>query len=231
MVADVVVVHWPEQRDELPRLAEQRVPRLLLVAPAADPPEAGDVLQDRVRLPGDERDVRARLSGMRRRAADMDVAPVIDEHGRLLFRRTWVQLSPIHERLARRLIGADEGVVAECDLLGDGWPGGNPSSNALRVHLHRLRPLVLPLGLEIRSVRGEGWVLQPAMAVGSRSDLGTAGNPPRPLDPATGENRRCRQPVARLVPNISSRVTGRRPRSAMMACSWSNRWVTVGWLA
>ncbi|MDQ1427458.1 MAG: two-component system, OmpR family, response regulator [Acidimicrobiaceae bacterium] len=159
-MADVVVVHWPEQRDELPRLAEQGVPRLLLVAPTADPPEAGDILQDWVRLPGDERDVRARLSGLRRRAADLDPTPAIDGHGRLLFHRKWVQLSPIHERLARRLVGAGEGVVAEKDLLEQGWPGGNPSSNALRVHLHRLRRLIVPLGLEIRGVRGEGWVLQ-----------------------------------------------------------------------
>jgi DNA-binding response OmpR family regulator len=57
-------------------------------------------------------------------------------------------------------VGAGEGVVAEKDLLEQGWPGGNPSSNALRVHLHRLRRLIVPLGLEIRGVRGEGWVLQ-----------------------------------------------------------------------
>ncbi len=158
-VTDVVVVHWPEQRDEIPRLARQRVPRLLLVAPAADPPEAGDALQDWVRLPGDERDFRARLSGLRRRAAE-DVTPAIDNHGRLVFRQAWIQLSPIHERLARALLAADEGVVAEQDLLDEGWPGGNPSSNALRVHLHRLRRYIAPLGLEIRGVRGEGWVLQ-----------------------------------------------------------------------
>jgi len=126
----------------------------------ADPPEAGDVLQDWVRLPGDERDVMARLSGLRRRAADLDPRPTIDSHGRLLFHRQWVQLSPIHERLARCLLGAREGVVTEKDLLDNGWPGGDPSSNALRVHLHRLRRLILPLGLEIRGVRGEGWVMQ-----------------------------------------------------------------------
>jgi two-component system OmpR family response regulator len=158
--ADVVVIHWPEQRDELKRLADHRVPRLLLVAPAADPPEADDVLQDWVRLPGDERDVRARLSGLRRRAAELEAAPVIDRHGRLVFRRSWVQLSPIHERLARRLLETADGVAAEQSLLERGWPGGQPSSNALRVHLHRLRRLVAPLGLEIRCVRNEGWVLQ-----------------------------------------------------------------------
>jgi hypothetical protein len=163
-VTDVVVVHWPEQRDELARLASQGVPRLLLVAPAADPPDGGDALQDWVRLPGDERDVRARLSGLRRRAANRDPAATVDGHGRLLFRGSWVQLSPIHERLARRMIDGAEAVVAEEALLDHGWPDGHPSSNALRVHLHRLRRLIAPLGLEIRGVRGEGWVLQPTPA-------------------------------------------------------------------
>jgi hypothetical protein len=158
-VTDVVVVHWPEQRDEIPRLARQRVPRLLLVAPAAEPPETADVLQDFVRLPGDERDVRARLSGLRSRA-DADITPRIDSHGRLVFRQQWVQLSPIHERLIGRLLAADEGVVPEKVLMEEGWPGGDPSSNALRVHLHRVRRGIQPLGLEIRGVRGEGWVLQ-----------------------------------------------------------------------
>jgi hypothetical protein len=39
------------------------------------------------------------------------------------------------------------------------------------------------------------------------------------------------RPVLRLVPNISSRVTGCRPREAMISAIWGKRWVTVGWLA
>jgi len=162
-LANVVVVHWPEQQDEIPRLAEERVPRLLLVAPAAEPPDTTDALQDWVRLPGDARDVRARLVGLRRRAdrARRDSMPRLDGRGRLLSGTSWVQLSPIHERLVERLLAADQAVVAEEELQQAGWPGGAPSSNALRVHLHRLRGLIGPVGLEIRGVRGEGWVLQP----------------------------------------------------------------------
>jgi two-component system OmpR family response regulator len=161
-MADVVVVQWPEERDEVERLAELRIPRLLLVAPAADPPDGGDALQDWVRLPSDDRDIRARLNNLRRRAADRDVAPTVDRHGRLVFRRSWVQLSPIEERLAVLLVEAREGVVSEEGLLRAGWPSGRASSNALRVHLHRLRRRVMTLGLEIRHVRSDGWILQAA---------------------------------------------------------------------
>jgi two-component system OmpR family response regulator len=161
-VPDVVVIQWPEQEGEVERLAELRIPRLLFVAPAADPPDGGDALQDWVRLPSEDRDIRARLNTLRRRAADLEPAPAVDRHGRLVFRRSWVQLSPIEERLAVLLVEAREAVVPEERLLHAGWPGGRPSSNALRVHLHRLRRRVEPLGLEIRSVRSDGWILQTA---------------------------------------------------------------------
>jgi DNA-binding response OmpR family regulator len=136
------------------------------VAPAADPPETGDVLQDWVRLPSEDRDIRARLNSLRRRAAHLEDSPVVDRHGRLLFGRSWVQLSPIEERLARLLVEAGQTVVAEERLLRVGWPSGQPSSNALRVHLHRLRRRVKPLRLEIRSVRSDGWILQPSGEIG-----------------------------------------------------------------
>jgi DNA-binding response OmpR family regulator len=157
---DVVVVHWPEEREEVKRLADRRVPRLLLVAAAADPPDLDDVLQDWVRLPGDERDFRARLGVLRQRAADLVAPPVIDRHGRLVVGAAWVQLSPIEEGLGRALIDAFGLVVSEQALVDGGWPSGRATSNALRVHLHRLRKRIESLGLEIQVVRNEGWVLQ-----------------------------------------------------------------------
>jgi DNA-binding response OmpR family regulator len=159
-VADVAVVRWPEERDEVERLARLRLPRLLLIAESADPPEGADVLQDWVRLPGDERDLLARLTALRGRATTMSHPPSVDDHGRLHFRSSWAQLSPINGRLGRALSDAFNTVVAEDELLAKGWPADRPSSNALRVHLHRLRRRVRPLGLEVQAVRGEGWVLQ-----------------------------------------------------------------------
>jgi two-component system OmpR family response regulator len=159
-VADVAVVRWPEERAEVERLARLHLPRLLLVAESADPPEESDVLQDWVRLPGDERDVLARLTALRGRASRMSRPPSVDDHGRLHFRSAWAQLSPINGRLGRALSDAFNSVVAEDELRARGWPADQPSSNALRVHLHRLRRRVRPLGLEVLAVRGEGWVLQ-----------------------------------------------------------------------
>jgi two-component system OmpR family response regulator len=161
-MTDVVIVRWPEERAEVARLAGQQVPRLLLVAAEADPPEPGDVLQDWVRLPSDDRDFRARISGLRLRAADRAAPPTLDRHGRMLYRGRWAQLSPTEERLGAALAESFGSVVSDERLLAQGWPGAHASANALRVHLHRLRRRLDPLGLEVRVVRSEGWVLQPA---------------------------------------------------------------------
>jgi hypothetical protein len=48
---DVVLVLWPDEAPQLPRLVTAGTPRLLLVAPDASPPEDGDCLQDWIRLP------------------------------------------------------------------------------------------------------------------------------------------------------------------------------------
>jgi DNA-binding response OmpR family regulator len=159
-VTEVVVLSWPADDGKLPLLAERRVPRLLLVEPEADPPVTDDLLEDWIRLPSDERDIRARLLTLRSRAAGVLAEPAIDGHSRFIFRDAWVALSPIEERLACVLADDFNLIVTEQKLLKQGWPHGAPSSNALRVHLHRLRQRIRPLGLELRAIRSQGWVLQ-----------------------------------------------------------------------
>ena len=56
---DVVVVRWPDEQPRLERLRSAGTPRLLLVAPEAPPPVPLDPLEDWVRLPADDRDLRA----------------------------------------------------------------------------------------------------------------------------------------------------------------------------
>jgi len=66
---DVVLVLWPDEAPQLPRLATAGIPRLLLVAPDASPPADGDCLQDWIRLPAADGDVRARVVALERRSA------------------------------------------------------------------------------------------------------------------------------------------------------------------
>jgi DNA-binding response OmpR family regulator len=159
-VADVVVLSWPGDRDEANRLASLRVPRLFLVDADADPPLAEDPLADWVRLPVEERDLRARLATLRQRAGDRVAPnPRVDQHGRLLYREHWVALSRAEERLARVLVARFGDVVPDHELVEAGWGDGTPNANVLRVHIHRLRRRVEPLGLGVRGLRQGGYAL------------------------------------------------------------------------
>jgi DNA-binding response OmpR family regulator len=102
----------------------------------------------------------ARIAALRQRAEAISDPPAVDGHGRLHFRGGWAQLSPINARLARALSEVFNSVVSEAELFARGWPDASPTSNVLRVHLHRLRRGVQSLGLDVLAVRSEGWVLQ-----------------------------------------------------------------------
>jgi len=160
LARDVVVVRWPEEAPEAKRLGELAQPRLLLVAPDADPPEGGACEEDWVRLPADDRDIAARLHALRRRVDRHQVAPTLDGRGRLIHRGKWVALSPIEERLVTSLVERFGTVVAAADMARMAWPDEKATANAFRVQLLRLRQRIAPLGLEIRGVRGRGLVLE-----------------------------------------------------------------------
>jgi two-component system OmpR family response regulator len=157
--AEVAVLNWPEQAEAVRALAADGKPRLLLVAPHADPPLSSDVLEEWVRLPADERDVAARMLRLTSRSVSWP-GPRVDASGRLLFDDRWVALSPTEARIARVLAEHFEAVVPEAELGRRGWPGASWQANALRVHLTRLRRRLSPLGLEVRGVRGQGLVMQ-----------------------------------------------------------------------
>jgi len=158
--SDVAVLHWPAQAEEADALAVDGRPRLLLVAADADPPVAEDSMCEWVRLPADERDVAARILILTRRLGPVGGRPFVDASDRLLFHDSWVALSPIEARLASVLVENFESVVAEAELGRRGWQEKTWRAGSLRVHMTRLRRRLAPLGLEVRSIRLQGFVLQ-----------------------------------------------------------------------
>ncbi len=73
----VALVRWPQNDHERRRLADARVPRLLLVDPDAPPPHPWGIDEDWVRLPADPEDVRLRLGMLSRRTGAP--VPCLDE--------------------------------------------------------------------------------------------------------------------------------------------------------
>lgn len=154
------MLRWPDDRAEVERAAAAGLPRLLLLGPETEPPEGGDCAEDWVRLPAEDRDVGARIRALSRRATHHQARPEVDGQGRLLHHGAWVALSPLEVGFARLLVERYGSVVAPEELSRAGWGDEIPTANALRVQLHRLRQRIAPLGLEIRSIRNFGVILQ-----------------------------------------------------------------------
>lgn len=157
---DVVLVRWPEENFHLGELRGTGTPRLLLVGPGAPPPDSVDPLEDWIRLPAEDRDVRARVATLEARAANGTPIPEIDEDGLLRYRERWVSLSPVERELAGALVERFGAVVGRDLMARRAWPTGAPTRNALDVHILRLRRRIAPLGLEVRTVRSRGYLLQ-----------------------------------------------------------------------
>ena len=164
IVMDITLIRWPAEEQRLPKLRDARLPRLLLVDEDGPPPLITDELEDWIRVPAPEQDLRARVESLSYRAASTGVLiPEIDEHGVVRYRAGHTTVPPVEARLARLLVDHFRAVVSRKDLSEAGWPGGHASRNALDVHVLRLRRRLSEAGLSIRTVRSRGYLLEPLL--------------------------------------------------------------------
>ncbi|MDQ6614227.1 MAG: helix-turn-helix domain-containing protein [Actinomycetota bacterium] len=158
---DVVLVRWPAEAVRRAQLALRQLPRLLLLEDNAVPPQPADCLEDWIRVPATEIDVRSRCSALASRAEQhVSASPTLDDDGVLRFGGVWVPLPPVEARLTDALLQRFGAVVSREGLARAGWPDGAPGRNALDVHVLRLRRRIQPLGLVIRTVRSRGYLLE-----------------------------------------------------------------------
>ncbi|MEX2293722.1 MAG: helix-turn-helix domain-containing protein, partial [Acidimicrobiales bacterium] len=159
---DVVVLRWPAERGQVDELRRRRCPRLLLIEEGA-PPAPADELEDWIRVPAADADLRARLHELERRAASSrSPSPILDVDGVLRMESAWVSLPPVEARLTAALLERFGAVVSREDLAAAGWPAGAPGRNALDVHMVRLRRRLATVTLAIRTVRSRGYLLESA---------------------------------------------------------------------
>lgn len=162
----IAVVDWPGEAARLEDLRCLGVPRLVAIRPEADAIVPGDDLEDWVRLPADERDVRARLGQLRDCARRRPASPVVDEAGRVIFGGRWVAVSVVEERLVRALVERFGEVIRHDHLLATAWPGRTDRA-ILRPVMCRLRRRVASLGLELLNIRDVGYLLHAQSPTGS----------------------------------------------------------------
>jgi DNA-binding response OmpR family regulator len=158
---NVALVRWPDEAPTRETLRSAALPRVLLLVGGEPPPEPVDDLEDWVRVPVSDADLRARVDWLRRRLEpNGSSVPLLDDDGLVHVDGRWVSLPPVEARLARAMLDRFGAVVSRDALARAGWPQGAPGRNALDVHVLRLRRRLDPLGLVIRTVRSRGYLLE-----------------------------------------------------------------------
>lgn len=159
---EVEILRWPDEGEQLEQARSCGRPRLLLVDDADQPPAIVDPLEDWTRTSADPRDVQTRVETLARRAEPRSERPLVDGSGLLHFDSRWVALSPVEASLATVLVERFGAVVGREGLARSAWREGVPTRNALDVQMVRFRRRIESLGLEVRTVRSRGYLLQQA---------------------------------------------------------------------
>ena len=158
-VDGVRLLRWPADDHIRTALADAGVPRILLIAPGAAPPEHWDELEDWVRLPLDPDELQGRARTLRRRARASD-RPWFDGDGLLRVGERWFDL-PAGPRAVVALLVARFGEVVYDDELAKAYleSGGSARESARKTMIVRVRQRLTDMGLELHNVRDAGYLL------------------------------------------------------------------------
>ena len=164
----MTLLRWPEEGAARHRLAAERRPRLLLLAPGVTPPDDLDELEDWLRLPMEADELAARCDTLAARAAHVRPRAVglrLDDGVLTGADGRGVALPGLESRLFALLLARSEAVVGRPAPLAAGWPDGPPADpRAVDGVLRRLRRRVAHLGVTIHAVPG-GYLLDHAASV------------------------------------------------------------------
>jgi hypothetical protein len=155
---EVHLVRWPAEADERARFSETGELCLLLVEPNDLPPDDVRRSEDWVRSTADPIEVHWRIERLRSLNPRPLGPPEVDGDSILSFGDQWLPLGPRDARLVRLLCEQYGNLVHRDELRAT--VGASLTDAALSVRLFRLRRQLAPLGLNIATVRGRGYVLE-----------------------------------------------------------------------
>ncbi|MFD8012193.1 winged helix-turn-helix domain-containing protein [Streptomyces sp. NPDC058955] len=157
----VTFVRWPAERNIREQCKARGHLCLLVVEHGASPPEQLSLYEDWVRPPIVQEDLQARLRQLAHRAV-LKSKPVVDPTGILYFEDSSVTLSLTQCEMLAPLVARYGQIIYRTELreiLKNS--GSSSSSNALDLHVMRLRRRLQIVGLAVRNVWGRGFVLEP----------------------------------------------------------------------
>jgi DNA-binding response OmpR family regulator len=145
----------------------------MLVSPSAIPPSAIAEMEDWAWRDARTEEIALRLETLEARvrsaagsSASVGSAGVLDRQRLTVdasdvihVGSSWVSLGPTQARLARVLLASEGAVVSRAAVEQAVWDDAPVRSNTIDRLIHRTRSSLRPLGLMIRTVRGQGYVL------------------------------------------------------------------------
>jgi DNA-binding response OmpR family regulator len=155
-MGEVMLIRWPEESDDGVRLAGEGVAVLYLVSGDAEPPAPRGCLEDWIRIPGDDRDMSARVAALRLRADAHRAPPRVDDDGRVHYRGRVLALTDEEAGLARLLTARFGALVPDGELVAS----AAITSAVLRSRMTRLRARLRSVDLVLHRVRRKGYSLQ-----------------------------------------------------------------------
>lgn len=157
----VKFVRWPAESDVREQCKLRQHLCLLVVEHGAPPPDDLSLYEDWVRPPIVSEDLQARVRQLAARAV-LNEKPVLDSAGILSFKDSSVTLSLAQCEMLAPLISRYGQLVYRTELRAIlERSGASSSSNALDLHVMRLRRRLQPVGLALRNVWGRGFVVEP----------------------------------------------------------------------
>jgi hypothetical protein len=174
------VLRWPLDAAERPALRAARRPCLWLLERGELVPELDD-LEDWVRLPVEPATLHERMQRLAARAGEagglLPGEVRVDPDGLLVFGPARVVVPRIEATILNRLGESPDRVVRRDQLIELLWHDDPRSPRAIDSRIHTLRVRVDPLGLQIHTIRRQGYVL--ARRPHPSTDPAIAGDAPR----------------------------------------------------
>ena len=134
----MALVHWPAEEDRREELPPWRTATAPSGRARGRRPIPTDGLEDWIRLPADDIDLRVGVEALRRRAdSGSSTRPELDDDGVLRVGDRWVSLLPVEARLTEALLDRFGAVVSR-EALARPLAGRVAGAQRLDVHVLRL---------------------------------------------------------------------------------------------
>lgn len=157
---DVKLVRWPADEHRREHYKKLGIPVLLVVEAGCQPPICADAREDWIRAPVSRADLDARMATLRAKAWAGRL-PEIDPVGVIRYNGRSCAVSPTEADLLHCLV-RDFGEVVPRSRLLECLPErpARCQRNALDLHIMRIRRRIGAIGLVIRTVWGQGYLLE-----------------------------------------------------------------------